>query len=266
MVQLACPGETLLAALERRGGGLEIRTSVSLPLGSGLGTSSILAAALLRALAEMLDVSLSSNALSDQVMHLEQQMTTGGGWQDQAGGIFPGAKLVSSGPGLRQRLRVEPVGWSPEREAAFRERLVLYYTGIRRMAKGLLQQVVGRYLARETEAVQVLHSIKTLASEMAFAMREGEWEHLGRLLDRHWRLNQVLDPNTTNAPISASLEECRPHLAGAKLAGAGGGGFLLLLARDPEAARTLRARLSGRGPGAVHDYEIAKDGLRVEVL
>lgn len=267
MVEPARPGETLRAALERRGGGLEIRTSVRLPLGSGLGTSSILAAALLRALAEMLDISLSPNALSDHVLRLEQKLTTGGGWQDQAGGIFPGAKLISSGPGLRQRLRVEPVGWTPEREAEFCRRLVLYYTGIRRMAKDLLRQVVGHYLARETEAVQVLHSIKTLASEMTWALREGEWAHLGTLLDRHWELNQVLDPHTTNAPISALLELCRPWLAGAKLAGAGGGGFLILLARDPEAAAALRTRLSraARAPGALHDFQIAKDGLRVEV-
>jgi fucokinase len=267
MMEPARPGETLRAALERRGGGLEIRTSVSLPLGSGLGTSSILAAALLRALAEMLEIPLSPNALSDQVLRLEQQMTTGGGWQDQAGGIFPGAKLISSGPGLRQRLRVEPVGWPPRREGEFCERLVLYYTGIRRMAKDLLRQVVGRYLARETEAVQVLHSIKTLASEMTWALREGEWEHLGALLDRHWELNQVLDPHTTNAPISALLERCRPWLAGAKLAGAGGGGFLILLARDPEAAAALRTQLirAASPHGALHDFQIAKDGLRVEV-
>ncbi len=267
MTDLARPGEKLGTTLERRGGGLEIRTSVSLPLGSGLGTSSILAAALLRALAEMLGLRLAPNALSDHVLRLEQQMTTGGGWQDQAGGIFPGAKLISSGPGLSQRLRVEPVGWPPPRAAEFCQRLVLYYTGIRRMAKDLLRQVVGRYLARETEAVQVLHSIKTLASEMTFAMREGDWAHLGALLDRHWELNQVLDPHTTNAPISALLEECRPWLAGAKLAGAGGGGFLMLLARDPEAAQALRLRLSrtARPHGALHDFQIATDGLRVEV-
>ena len=268
MAEIVRPGESLRAALERFGGGLEVRTSVRLPMGSGLGTSSILAAAVLRALAAMLGIHLSPNSLSGHVMRLEQRMTTGGGWQDQAGGIFPGAKLVSSGPGLSQRLRVEPVRWSPPREAEFRERMVLYYTGIQRMAKDLLRQVVGRYLARETEAVQVLHSIKTLAVEMAWAMREGEWEDLGKLLDRHWQLNQVLDPHTTNAPINARLEELRRWLAGAKLAGAGGGGFLLLLAKDPEAAGILRARLAdaaGRRPGALYEFEIAQDGLRMEV-
>jgi len=268
LAEIIQPGESLGAALARCGGGLEISTSVNLPMGSGLGTSSILGATVLRALAEMLGVALNNHSLSDQVMRLEQRMTTGGGWQDQAGGIFPGAKLILSGPGLRQRLRVEPVGWSAERQKEFSQRLVLYYTGIRRIAKDLLAQVVGSYLAREVATVQVLHSIKTLAAEMAYAMREGEWAYLGRLLDRHWQLNQVLDPNTTNAPINAVLEEVRPWVAGAKLAGAGGGGFLLLLAHDPDAAAALRAFLArprAALPGALYAFQIATDGLRTEV-
>lgn len=258
-------GAGFTESLSAMGGGLEIRTSVDLPMGSGLGASSILAATLLRALAEMLAIPLSDQALSDQVMRLEQLMTTGGGWQDQAGGIFPGAKLVFSGPGLRQRLRVEPLGWSEARQAEFGERFVLYYTGIQRVAKDLLTQVVGAYLAREVAVVEVLHSIKTLALEMAHAMRAGEWERLGELIDRHWRLNQVLDPHTTNAPINALLESIRPLLAGAKLAGAGGGGFLLLLAKSPSAAHELRRKLAagGASAGALYEYRIARDGLRV---
>ncbi len=266
---IARPGGDLASALRRRGGGLEIRTRVALPLGSGLGTSSILSATLLRALAEMLGMPLSDSALSDQVMRLEQQMTTGGGWQDQAGGIFPGAKLISSGPGLRQRLRVEPLAWSAARQEEFSQRFLLYYTGIRRMAKGLLTQVVGKYLAREVAAVQVLHSIKTLATEMAWAMRDGDWDYLGALLDRHWALNQILDPHTINAPIAAMLRRMRPHLAGAKLAGAGGGGFLLLLAKSPAEAAALRARLgapSPEFPGELYDFGIASEGLRIDAV
>ena len=75
-------------------GGLEIRCQVRLPIGSGLGTSSILAATVIRALAVMSGRTMDDQALSEAVMQLEQRMTTGGGWQDQAGGIFPGAKLL----------------------------------------------------------------------------------------------------------------------------------------------------------------------------
>ena len=193
-------------------------------------------------------------------------MTTGGGWQDQGGGIFPGAKLLVTGPGLRQRIRVQPLAWTAGRREEFERHVVLYYTGIRRVARDLLRQVVGRYLARETACVQVLHSIKTLALEMAYALEEGDWEQLGGLLDRHWKLNQVLDPHTANAPINALLEAVRPYIYGAKLAGAGGGGFLILVARSVEAAGELRRFLNEEGArsgGAVYRCEIAEEGLRV---
>jgi fucokinase len=191
-------------------------------------------------------------------MRLEQMMTTGGGWQDQVGGIYAGAKIVTSGPGLRQRLRVDPVRWSPEHEREFADRLVLYNTGLQRMAKNLLRQVVGSYLAREVATVQVLHGIQTPAMEMGLAMREGEWSYLGQLINRHWELNQVLDPHTTNAPINNILARVRPFVSGAKLAGAGGGGYLILLAHDPDAAIALRKEL-----GQVEAVAIARQGLRV---
>jgi fucokinase len=159
---------------------------------------------------------------------------------------------------LRQRLRVEPIGWTADRECEFSQRLTLYNTGLQRMAKNLLRQVVASYLARETATVQALHGIKTLAVEMAFAMRDGEWSYLGELLDRHWRLNQILDPHTTNAPIDNLLARVRPYVSGAKLAGAGGGGYLILLAHDPDAAARLRKEL-----GQVESVAIAQQGLRI---
>ena len=259
-------GQPLDRTLAELGGGLEIRCGVRLPIGSGLGTSSILAATVIRALAAMSGRELDDQALSQAVMQLEQRMTTGGGWQDQAGGIFPGAKLLITGPGLRQRIRVQPVAWDERRQAEFCRHLVLYNTGIQRVAKDLLRQVVSRYLARETATIQVLHSIKTLAVEMSYAISEGDWKHLGELLDRHWQLNQILDPHTTNAPINAILDRARPYIYGAKLAGAGGGGFLMMVARNPDAAAALRSTLA-QDPsvrGAFVPYRIAGEGLRVQ--
>jgi fucokinase len=168
---------------------------------------------------------------------------------------------------LRQRIRVQPVAWTEERREDFCQHLVLYNTGIQRMAKDLLRQVISRYLARETATIQVLHSIKTLAVEMSYAMIEGDWEHLGGLLNRHWQLNQILDPNTANAPINALLDRARPYIHGAKLAGAGGGGFLMLLARDPAAAAALRTVLSNEtlGRGGIVSYRVAEEGMRIRV-
>jgi fucokinase len=76
----------------------------------------------------------------------------------------------------------------------------------------------------------------------------------------------VLDPHTANAPINAILDRARPHICGAKLAGAGGGGFLMLLARDAQAAAALRAELSQDFPGrgVFVPYRIAEEGLRIQ--
>jgi len=255
----------LTTTLQRLGGGLEFETAVRLPMGSGLGTSSILAAAVLQAFEALRGARLDPQPLSDRVLELEQRMSTGGGWQDQAGGIFPGLKLLSSGPGLVQRVRSRQILLTPARQAELESLLVIGWTGITRVAKGLLQEVVGRYLARETRAVEVLHSIKTLALEMAHAIENAEWDYLGQLLDRHWALNQVLDPNTTNAPIEEMLRAMRPYLRGAKLAGAGGGGFLLLLARDEASANHLRRLLNERFPGSrAYPWRLDAAGLCVE--
>jgi len=258
------PGVDWQKRLEAMGGGLDIELEVNLPMGSGLGTSSILAAALLQGLAELAGRSPSPAELSDQVMCLEQRLTTGGGWQDQAGGIFPGVKLLSTAPGFVQRLRVQPITLAPSHKQEFLERFLLYYTGIQRIARELLAQIVGAYLERRAAVVQVLHSIKTLALEMSYAMREGQWDQLGALMDRHWQLNQVLDPHTTNAPIEALLDQIRPYAAGAKLAGAGGGGFLMIVARGPEEASRIRQRLQATTGGArFYDVDFAETGLLV---
>jgi fucokinase len=99
---------------------------------------------------------------------------------------------------------------------------------------------------------------------MGYAMAEGEWSYLGSLLNRHWEHNQILDPHTTNAPIDALLDSVRPHLAGAKLAGAGGGGFLMLLAKDPEHSRALKKKLghvTSHAAGKLYEYRASQDGL-----
>src|ERR1039457_5776370 len=131
---------------------------------------------------------------------------------------------------------------------------------------GVRKRIRSGTVARETANIQALHSIKTVAVEMSYAIVEGDWKHLGELLDRHWQLNQVLDPHTTHAPINTILDRARPYIYGAKLAGAGGGRFLMMLARDAEAAVALRAALAQGTPegGAFVPFRLAEGGLRME--
>ena len=93
----------LREVLSSFGGGLEITTLAAIPKGSGLGTSSIMGAVLLAVINRTMGRTLSHNELFHNVLRLEQELTTGGGWQDQIGGSIGGLKLatIQGGSGAR---------------------------------------------------------------------------------------------------------------------------------------------------------------------
>jgi fucokinase len=245
--------------LERLGGGgIEIRTAVALPMGSGLGTSSIVSAVILRAIAEMLGRTLDDQVLSEQVMDLEQRMTTAAAGRIRRAEFFQAGKLSVTGPGMRQRIRVQPLLWTPERQAEFEERVVHVLhrdpaCGARPAAPG---GGAGIWHAK-TACVQVLHSIKTLAMEMVYAIQDGEWAHWDGFLDRHWELNKTLDPNTANASDQWAVGRGAALFARGEVGGRGGGGFMIMLAKSPQAAAELKEFLAAHDP--------AEGGCRVFV-
>jgi len=247
LVPADSPPERELAELFR-GAGLRLVTSTSIPRGSGLGTSSILAGALLKALADYLGNPLDQSRLFDQVLCLEQMITTGGGWQDQVGGLTGGIKLITTAPGLPQVAHIEPVPLTPSLKRALDERLLLIYTGQRRLAKDLLRAMMGRYMARDPEMLSMLGDIASLARQMHRALLAADLDAFGALVAQHWEINKRMDPGCTNPFIDDLLALCQPYLCGAKLAGAGGGGFALALARDAAAAQALRSALAIRHP------------------
>ena len=109
--------------------GLRIRTWASVPRGSGLGTSSILAAAVVKALIQITDGDASNENVARLVLVLEQLMGTGGGWQDQIGGLYPGIKFTASFPGVPLRLQVIPLLASPQLISELQQRLLVVFTG-----------------------------------------------------------------------------------------------------------------------------------------
>ena len=234
---------------ESLGGGLQITTSCRIPLGSGLGTSSIVAATLIASLARLRGFELSRDDLFDLVLTAEQMITTGGGWQDQVGGIVGGLKLSSTRPGVPQRLLVEPLELAPGIRAELEERLILFYTGQTRRTKNLLREIMASYLRREPGTVEVLARIKGLAAEMRDALGEGDVDRFGLLMGQHWELNKRMDPHSTTAHIDELFRAGAPYMAGGKPAGAGGGGFLMAVARSPGDAKKLAAAFTKLSTG-----------------
>lgn len=109
--------------------GLRIKTWANVPRGSGLGTSSILAAAVVKGLVQITDGDASDENVARLVLVLEQIMGTGGGWQDQIGGLYPGIKFTASFPGIPLRLQVTPLLASPQLILELQQRLLVVFTG-----------------------------------------------------------------------------------------------------------------------------------------
>ncbi|MBM3476083.1 MAG: hypothetical protein FJX75_22670 [Armatimonadetes bacterium] len=223
------PSVPLRDSLDDFGAGIEIRTHCHVPQGSGLGASSILAATIIAAVSRLGGSEPSTQGLVEAVLRLEQMLTAGGGWQDQVGGVVGGVKLTTSPPGVPQQLQIEPLNLAPQVWEELAHRLVLVYTGRTRVAKNILQTVMGRYLSREPKTIAALREIHTLAHEVSHALRAGDLGTVGHLMSAQWECNKVLDPDSTNPEINALFEAVRPHVAGAKLTGAGGGGFMAVM-------------------------------------
>ncbi|MDO4308157.1 MAG: L-fucokinase [Eubacteriales bacterium] len=234
----------LQETLEKMGGGFYLSTRVrGVPKGSGLGTSSILAGACVRAFSKFLGQEWSDGEVYDIVLNLEQIMSTGGGWQDQVGGLTPGIKFITSRSGIRQHIHVEQVEISEETKKELQERFALIYTGQRRLARNLLREVVGNYIGGRPESVKALEDMQKVAVLMKFALERGNIDEFAALLNEHWEISKRLDAGSTNTCIDQIFEVCNDLIDGRFISGAGGGGFLQVVLKKGVKKEQLSRRL-----------------------
>ena len=233
---------------ETFGGGVELTILAAIPKGSGLGTSSILSATVLGTLSDLCGLHWGVEELTARTLALEQLLTAGGGWQDQVGGATGGVKLVASAPGIVQRPTVR---WLPStllEEAIADRRLLLYYTGITRVAHDILGEIVNGLFLNDPRTMGLVEEIGRNAAFAADALQRRDWDGLCEAVRRSWRLNCALDAGTNPPAVQGILDRAAPWISAAKLAGAGGGGYLLFLAKDADSGRRLRREFEGAPP------------------
>ena len=225
------------------GTGFTLTMRSAVPAGSGMGTSSILAACVLDVLNDFFSLKWSRTEVGHRTLVLEQLLTTGGGWQDQYGGLLPGVKLLETESGFDQHPQVSQLPTAIFTHPDYAPLHLLYFTGIQRTAKTILAEIVHRMFLNEQQQLHLLRRMKQHASDMAAAIRNGNYEQTGLLVRRTWEQNQRLDAGT-NPPQVARLCALVDDLCyGYKSPGAGGGGFLYMLAKDQEAAKRIKQLL-----------------------
>lgn len=237
-------GGNLKDILVRLGGGFKMNSEVTnVPKGSGLGTSSILSGACVKAIFEFMGIQYTEDDLYSHVLCMEQIMATGGGWQDQVGGLSKGIKYITTLPGLRQQVKVQHIEISKETKKELNERFVLIYTGQRRLARNLLRDVVGNYVGNEPNSLFALNEIQKVAALMKFELERGHIDDFAKLLDYHWELSKKVDLGSTNTLIDQIFSSIEDMIDGRLVCGAGGGGFLQVILKKGISKEDVHKRL-----------------------
>jgi D-glycero-alpha-D-manno-heptose-7-phosphate kinase len=221
-------------------GGVEITTLADIPsAGSGLGSSSAVTVGLLQALFTYQGRQLTAEELADRACAIEiDRCRKPIGKQDQYAAAYGGVCDIHFGPG--DRVVVDQLSLAPDVRRRVQDELLLFFTGTTRSANTIL----GEQTANIADRLVQLRQLRDLAAEAANGLREGDVEALGAALNKSWAAKRELASGVSNSQIDEAVEKAlAAGASGAKVTGAGGGGFLLVVC-PLEHQRRVRERLA----------------------
>ena len=219
---------------------LEITTIGDVPAGTGMGSSSSLTVGLLNALYAYRNRIISPRLLAEQACRIEIDVLNKPiGRQDQYAAAFGGLNYLCFN--TDGTVDVEPVPCRAETLSELEKRTLLIYTGQTRDAN----QILERQSSGTGDRMDILRQMRDLAGEMRLALTgDGDIDRFAELLDEGWQLKRSLGFGISSDQINEWYETARKAGAcGGKLLGAGGGGFLLLMA-PPWRHRAIREALN----------------------
>lgn len=248
------------------GCGIEITLLSAIPAGSGLGTSSVLAATVLGTINDFLSLGWDKNEICHKTLVLEQLLTTGGGWQDQFGGVLQGVKLLQTNKGFEQQPIVHWLPTDLYTQPEYQACHLLYYTGITRTAKTILAEIVQKMFLNDHDQVALLREMKAHSLQMYEAIQRNDFKEMCKLVGKTWLQNQAIDAGTNPLEVKKLTDLIDDLCLGYKLPGAGGGGYLYMVAKDPEAAARIKVILNANRPNGNARFvgmSLSKTGLQV---
>lgn len=228
----------------RAGGGIRLSTDIDVPKGSGLGTSSIIAAAAIKAVHLMFGDIPSDEAIYAQVFLAEQLMNTGGGWQDQVGGLTNGIKYFFTMPGCYQNIHVETLALSEETMKRLNSRFALIFSGQRRLARNVLREEMNQCIRNDQKALAAVKKIQELCAVMRHYLLKGDITEFAKYITKQFELVKILDKEASNTCIEYIFDVIGDLIDGKSICGAGGGGFLQVILKEGVSKQQLKKRIA----------------------
>jgi D-glycero-alpha-D-manno-heptose-7-phosphate kinase len=240
-------------------GGFDLLLHSNAPPGSGLGASSAMMVALIGVLKEFSGVPLTDYELAEEAHTLERtELGIRGGRQDQYAATFGGFNYIEL---YADHVVVNPLRVAPDIVLELEHNLLLCYTGTTRQSDHIIEDQMSRFEAGNTQAVEGLRAQKALALQLKDALLQCHLEDFGALLDEAWQTKKQMSDRISNERIDTLYSAARNAGAlGGKVAGAGGGGYLLLYCRH-DRKHDVANRMTELG-ASVSDFAFEHSGLR----
>ncbi len=232
---------------------LEIASVADVPAGTGMGSSGAYTVCLLKGLARARCTAITPGDLAELACEIEMDVLGEPvGKQDPYVAAHGGICAYTFRPD--GRVEVEPLELDPDVLRHMRDQLLLFYTGEARSASNVLADQDKRSKAGDGTMLENLHRTKDLGLLSHELLCTGALEDYAELMHEHWEHKRRRSPGMTDERIDNLYALARRNgVIGGKLVGAGGGGFLLLLTRNPEDTRQAMAAASA--PELAFDFE-----------
>jgi D-glycero-alpha-D-manno-heptose-7-phosphate kinase len=248
-------------AATRRLGVSGVRSTLrsDFPTGAGLGGSSAVGVAMVAALRQWQHIPNDDLcAIVEESRAVETgDLQIAGGWQDHYAAAYGGALDLT----FETTHTVRPIALTLETRGAIEACCLVVYSGQSRLSGDTITAVLDAYRRRDAKVLEALFRMRTLAGEMAEALRSGDVAALGSLLGEHWTCQRSLHPAITTDRIDAILEAALRHGAhGGKALGASGGGCVAIIA-PPHAVEAVRTAIEPLG--RLLPFEVATTGVTV---
>ncbi len=241
--------------------GLSMFLASQVPPGTGLGSSSTVTVAVIKAVSNLLGLGLGKQEIAELACFIEiEKLGMPIGKQDQFAAAYGGVNAITFSA---TETVVEPLVLRPETLERLERELLLFYTGASREARRVLSGQNQAIREGDPAVLDALHAIKAMAVDARRFLETGNLPALGELLHHSWTQKKRLARGITNPHIDECYDLARACGAvGGKITGAGGGGFLMLYC-GRHAARVTEA-LEGLGLKRM-DYSVDFDGGKVLV-
>lgn len=239
--------------------GFDLLVHSDAPPGSGLGASSTLVTSLVGLLRDWVREPLTNYEIAELTYKIERlDLKIAGGRQDQYAATFGGFNFIEF---FSNHTVVNPLRIRREVINELEYSMLLCYTGGTRLSANIVANQMRSYSEGKEPVVRGLDRMKELTLEMKAALLRDRVHHFGELLHEAWIAKKDLDPAITNEQIDRLYEVARANGAtGGKILGAGGGGFILILAPFDRRQRIVRA-LDEEG-GKIVPFALEERGLQ----